>query len=168
MAHFRLLRSELKLVVQSLRLRVDGVVDKTAEPLKAVHSLGFRSRWGLVISIITISASLFISSCSTTSKQGFHESGRASWYGQKFHGRFTANGERFNMHELTAAHPSLAFGTLVQVKSMRTGKSVVVRINDRGPYVTKRIIDLSYAAAKALGMLNAGQDEVVLNQVAAR
>lgn len=72
------------------------------------------------------------------------------------------------MHELTAAHPSLAFGTLVQVKSMRTGKSVVVRINDRGPYVTKRIIDLSYAAAKALGMLNAGQDEVVLNQVAAR
>ena len=88
--------------------------------------------------------------------------GLASWYGQKFHGRKTASGERFDMHELTAAHPTLPFGTLVEVRNLDNGRRVVVRINDRGPTVTGRIIDLSYAAAVELGMIDRGVAEVAL------
>jgi rare lipoprotein A len=83
-------------------------------------------------------------------------SGPASWYGGKFHGRRTANGERFDMNELTAAHRSLPFGTRVRVTNERNGRSVVVRINDRGPFVGNRIIDLSRGAAAAVGMVSTG------------
>jgi rare lipoprotein A len=82
--------------------------------------------------------------------------GVASWYGPGFHGRLTANGERYNMNELTAAHRSLPFGTKVKVTNKSNGKSVVVRINDRGPYIGKRVIDLSKAAAQRIGMVDAG------------
>jgi rare lipoprotein A len=78
--------------------------------------------------------------------------GLASWYGPGFHGRRTANGERFNTHALTAAHRSLQFGTQVRVTNNTNGRSVVVRINDRGPYVGGRVIDLSNAAARAIGV----------------
>ena len=88
--------------------------------------------------------------------------GRASWYGPGFHGRRTASGERFDMHALTAAHKTLPFGSRVRVRSVHTGKEVVVRINDRGPYAHRRIIDLSYAAANALGVRHRGVTEVVL------
>lgn len=90
--------------------------------------------------------------------------GVASWYGPGFQGRLTANGERFDMNELTAAHKTLPFGTHVQVKSNRTGKAVVVRINDRGPFVGGRIIDLSRAAAQQLGIVAHGHDVVVLRE----
>lgn len=90
--------------------------------------------------------------------------GVASWYGPGFQGRLTANGERFDMHELTAAHKTLPFGTHVQVQSNRTGKTVVVRINDRGPFVSGRIIDLSRAAAQQLGIVAHGHDQVVLRE----
>ena len=83
--------------------------------------------------------------------------GKVSWYGDRFHGRRTASGERFDMHELTAAHKTLPFGTRVKVRHLDTGKEVEVRINDRGPHVRGRIIDLSRAAAAALGMLQAGR-----------
>lgn len=83
-------------------------------------------------------------------------SGPASWYGGKFHGRRTANGERFDMNEMTAAHRSLPFGTRVRVTNERNGRSVVVRINDRGPFVGNRIIDLSRGAAAAVGMVRTG------------
>jgi rare lipoprotein A len=83
-------------------------------------------------------------------------SGIASWYGPGFHGRQTANGERYNMYELTAAHRSLPFGTKVRVTNRANGKSVVVRINDRGPYVGKRVIDLSRGAAQVVNMTEAG------------
>jgi rare lipoprotein A len=86
--------------------------------------------------------------------------GVASWYGPGFHGHRTANGERFNTGALTAAHRSLPFGTRVRVTCGRTGRSVVVRINDRGPYAFGRIIDLSYASARAIGMT--GTDRVTL------
>lgn len=82
--------------------------------------------------------------------------GAASWYGGKFHGRKTASGERYNKNALTAAHKSLPFGTKVRVTNQANGKSVVVRINDRGPYAGRRVIDLSRAAASAVGMLQAG------------
>lgn len=88
--------------------------------------------------------------------------GLASYYGKKFHGRRTASGERYNMHAMTAAHPSLAFGSVVTVTHLKNGRSVKVRINDRGPFIKGRIIDLSYAAAKKLGMLNEGVARVKL------
>lgn len=76
----------------------------------------------------------------------------ASWYGPGFHGKRTASGERFNTNAMTAAHRSLPFGTRVRVTNSRTGRSVVVRINDRGPFHGGRAIDLSHAAARAIGM----------------
>lgn len=86
----------------------------------------------------------------------FSLSGLASWYGPGFHGRRSANGEVYNQNALTAAHRSLPFGTRVRVTNKRTGRSVVVRINDRGPYSGGRIIDLSAAAARILGVINTG------------
>jgi rare lipoprotein A len=82
--------------------------------------------------------------------------GMASWYGPRFHGRRTASGERFDMEALTAAHRTLPFGTVVRVRSMVNGRTVDVLINDRGPYLKRRVIDLSQAAARALGLLESG------------
>lgn len=88
--------------------------------------------------------------------------GKASWYGRRFHGKRTASGERFDMNGLTAAHRTLPFGTRVRVRNTRNGREVVVRINDRGPHVRDRILDLSQAAAAALDLLQAGEAPVVL------
>lgn len=93
------------------------------------------------------------------------QQGLASWYGARFHGRRTASGERFDSQELTAAHRTLAFGTLVCVRSAITGKAVVVRINDRGPFAHGRVIDLSQGAAEALGMIGLGIKPVELWQL---
>jgi rare lipoprotein A len=82
--------------------------------------------------------------------------GKGSWYGREQQGHLTANGERFDMYALTAAHRTLHMGTRVRVINLRNGRATVVRINDRGPYSHGRIIDVSYAAAKQLGMLDAG------------
>ncbi|MEI6691686.1 MAG: septal ring lytic transglycosylase RlpA family protein [Chlorobium sp.] len=88
--------------------------------------------------------------------------GKASYYADQFHGRRTANGETFNMHKLTAAHPSLPFGTWVKVTNLNNGKDVVVRINDRGPFVKGRVIDLSIDAAKEIGIMRSGTVRVKL------
>ena len=88
--------------------------------------------------------------------------GKASWYGPGFQGKRTASGERFDMNELTAAHRTLPFGTRVRVRNSQNGREVVVRINDRGPQVRDRIIDLSKAAAAELDLLQAGEASVVL------
>ena len=90
------------------------------------------------------------------------ERGLASWYGGKFHGRRTASGETFDRNALTAAHKTLPFGALVRVRHAGTGKEVVVRITDRGPFVKGRIIDLSQAAAAAIGLTRAGVAPVVV------
>lgn len=89
-------------------------------------------------------------------------SGVASWYGPGFHGRKTASGERYNMDALTAAHKSLPFGTRVRVTNRNNGKSVVVKINDRGPYVGGRVIDLSRGAARTIGMIGSGTAKVTV------
>lgn len=94
--------------------------------------------------------------------QSLYQTGQASWYGDKFHGRLTANGERYNMYAMTAAHRTLPFGTIVCVRSLQTSKEIKVRINDRGPYVGQRIIDLSRGAAEKLGMLSQGLKNVAL------
>lgn len=88
--------------------------------------------------------------------------GAASWYGPGFHGRTTANGERFNQNELTAAHRKLPFGTRVRVTNETNGRSVVVRINDRGPYAGQRVIDLSRGAAEKIGLIRKGVGRVKL------
>ena len=88
------------------------------------------------------------------------EEGLASWYGPGFYGKKTASGERFRIYKRTAAHRTLPFDTRVRVVNLTNGRSVVVRINDRGPFVQGRIIDLSRAAARALGMLRDGVVEV--------
>ena len=91
--------------------------------------------------------------------------GMASWYGKYFHGKPTASGEPYDMNDLTAAHPSLPLGTFVKVTNLRNGRSVVVRVNDRGPVVDGRIIDLSYNAARAIEMKARGVQRVRLDLV---
>ena len=90
----------------------------------------------------------------------FHQTGRASWYGKKFAGRRTASGERYDMHALTAAHRSLPMASYVRVTNPSAGKSIVVRINDRGPYHGNRVIDLSLAAAMELDLQRSGTARV--------
>jgi rare lipoprotein A len=94
---------------------------------------------------------------------GAVQAGQASWYGPGFHGRRTANGETFNTNALTAAHRTLPFGTRIRVTNRKTGRSVIVRVNDRGPYAHGRVIDLSRASAQAIGI--DGVAEVSLSRV---
>lgn len=96
---------------------------------------------------------------------GFVQKGIASWYGPDFHGKLTSNGEVYNMNSLTAAHKTLPFGSVVRVTHRKTGKSVTVRINDRGPFVGDRVIDLSYDAAYKLGMIDTGTAPVSLRVI---
>ena len=91
--------------------------------------------------------------------------GVASYYGRRFHGRRTANGERFNMRAMTAAHKTLPFGTKVKVTNARNGRSVIVRINDRGPFIRGRTIDLSRGAAEQIGMIASGHARVKMEVV---
>lgn len=110
--------------------------------------------------IITILAATLFGVLEVYSQETYTQEGTASYYGRELHGRRTSSGERFSKHKLTAAHPTLAFGTMVKVTNLDNGKSVTVRINDRGPSTKKRIIDVSYAAAKKLGMVAAGTAQV--------
>ena len=87
---------------------------------------------------------------------GYKEQGVASWYGQKFHGRMTSNQERYDMYAMTAAHKTLPLPTYVRVRNLKNNRSIVVRVNDRGPFVHNRLIDLSYSAALKLDLVNAG------------
>ena len=110
----------------------------------------------LIVLLIVISSSLF----ADTEMQGF-----ASWYGGKFHGRLTSSGEVFDTNDMTAAHRTLPFGTVVKVTNQDNGKSTLVKINDRGPFVEGRIIDLSRAAAEQLDMVDQGVARVTLDIV---
>ena len=96
---------------------------------------------------------------------GFVERGMASWYGPGFHGNRTANGERYDMYKLTAAHRTLPLGSVAVVHSLTSGRHVTVRINDRGPFARGRILDLSLAGAQALGMVGNGTDQIELRVV---
>jgi rare lipoprotein A len=115
------------------------------------------ARW--LIGGLCVLAVLVLVGCSSTprsSGSGHSDAGQASYYGNEFHGRKTANGERFDQGQLTAAHRTLPFGTRVKVTNTQNGKTVVVRVNDRGPFVKGRIIDLSSSAFKSIASLNAG------------
>lgn len=95
----------------------------------------------------------------------FSQEGRASWYGKQFHGRKTSSGERYDMHEMTAAHKTLPIPSYAKVTNVSNGKSVIVRINDRGPFHGNRVIDVSYGAAQKLGMVNTGTAKVRVEQL---
>lgn len=95
----------------------------------------------------------------------FYEKGVASWYGREFHGRATASGEKFDMNNMTAAHKTLPFGTIVEVKNFDNGKTIRLKINDRGPYRGNRIIDVSYGAARQLDMVRSGEANVGINVI---
>ncbi|HYM37608.1 MAG TPA: septal ring lytic transglycosylase RlpA family protein [Nitrospiraceae bacterium] len=97
---------------------------------------------------------------------GYTERGVASWYGPGFHGRKTANGETYDMNQLTAAHRTLPLGSVVQVRSLTSGRTVTVRVNDRGPFAKNRILDLSQAGAQALGMIGNGTDQIEIRVTA--
>jgi len=128
-------------------------------------------RWLVVLLVTTVASAL--ASCSSAPKPtyfpgypvGFVEHGVASWYGPGFHGNKTANGERYDMHQLTAAHRTLPFGSIAVIRSVNTGRQVTVRINDRGPFARGRVLDLSLAGARELGMTGAGTDKIELRVV---
>jgi len=132
-----------------------------------------RSELGLDIvkrqSIAIFLSAAFLAACHTTMPRaygpGFTETGLASWYGADFHHKRTANGERFDMNGLTAAHRSLPFDSYVRVTNVANGRSVVVRINDRGPFIADRIIDLSAKAARQLGIKEDGVARVRIEVV---
>jgi len=100
-----------------------------------------------------------------SSHQGYVEKGIASWYGTKFHGRTTSNGEIYSMYKMTAAHTRLPLPSYVQVTNLENGKSIIVRVNDRGPFHPNRIIDLSYVAAKKLGIASKGTGLVEVRSI---
>lgn len=132
-------------------------------------NIGFRT-----LLFLTVMSAAFFSSCGARRpvkavypRAGETQTGIASWYGNPYHGRRTASGEVFDMEMMTAAHRRWAFGTVVNVRNLGNGKTVRVKINDRGPFVRGRIIDLSRGAAREAGMLNAGLAKVKLTVVAA-
>lgn len=116
---------------------------------------------------IVVAASLVVGCISFTTGAfaAGNQCGTASWYGPGFHGKKSASGETFDQNDMTAAHKSLPFGTKLKVTNQRTGKSVTVEINDRGPYHGGRVIDLSKAAASKLGIVQAGTGKVCFTRV---
>ena len=132
-------------------------------PLMAACATGARSTGGARIPVVTDPAPIVSGTMRPyqirgrwyrpAEQPGYDETGQASWYGDQFNGRPTATGERFDMYALTAAHKTLPLPGLVEVTNLANGRSIVVRINDRGPFVDGRIIDLSRGAADQLGML---------------
>jgi rare lipoprotein A len=132
-----------------------------------------RTRRGFVVVALFISLTCFLSGWasppnSTGSKLSILADGVASYYGKEHHGKKTANGEIFDMNKLTAAHRSLPFGSRVKVTNLSNQRSVIVRINDRGPYYQGRIIDLSLAAAERLEMVKSGITKVKLEVLDAK
>lgn len=115
-----------------------------------------KSKYGNPSSYVVMGQRYYVMDSAT----GFSQRGVASWYGPDFHGKRTSSGETYDMHAMTAAHKTLPIPVYVRVKNLSNGKSVVVKVNDRGPFAHKRIIDLSYAAAKKLDMVGPGTSEV--------
>jgi len=136
-----------------------------------VRNFWNRSRCKTGSALAPLVACLLLSACSALPKGdlpldlGIKDRGVASWYGKEFHGKLAANGEVFDMTAYTAAHRKLPLGSLVRVVNLANGKSVQVRINDRGPYVSGRMLDLSQAAARELGMLEAGTSPVQIEVI---
>lgn len=136
-----------------------AIAKKPVEAIKHVTSTAVASVNSVALAVASVGS---VASKTVLDAAGVIQHGVASWYGERFQNKRTASGERFNMNALTAAHPTLPFGTKLCAHSPATGKSVIVRINDRGPFVKDRIIDFSKAAAQALGILHAKPGVVAL------
>jgi hypothetical protein len=145
----------------SVALRKSGGIPDLS-PAPAVASAPSTGRWSRLNPL-----SLFEKREPKLVSTGYTQTGIASWYGPDFHGGPTASGERYDMNTLTAAHPSLPFGTLVRVTNLQNGRDVIVRVNNRGPFRKNRIIDLSKEAARELGMVGSGIAKVRVDVLAA-
>ncbi len=131
-------------------------------------------------SVLFLSATLFLQGCSLAggsgtppptpgdSRPGWTQTGIASWYGEPYHGRTTASGEEYDMNQLTCAHRTLPFGTRIRVQNLENGRSVTVRVTDRGPWIEGRIVDVSRRAAQELEMIGAGLARVRITVLEAR
>jgi len=145
----------------------DGYPDASVVPMSAhsmpdaVPAVEPRSRYGNPKTYEVMGERYFV----LDSAAGYKEDGRASWYGTKFHGKRTSSGEPYDMYLMTAAHKTLPLPTYVRVTRKSNGHSVIVKVNDRGPFHTGRIIDLSYAAASRLDLLQAGSAEVTVEAI---
>ena len=122
-------------------------------------------RFAKPLAVIILFIQFSLTGCAHNLATGSSQKGKASWYGDEHQSMRTANGEKFDMNELTAAHRTLPFNSIVEVKSLSTGKTVRVRINDRGPFSKGRIIDVSKAAASQLGFINKGTDKVEIKVI---
>ena len=141
---------------------------RACEHLMAKHGIRVELLPILIGSIMLAGACAHRTASLTSSASIEHhqtETGRASWYGKAHHGQRTASGELFDMRALTAAHRTLPFGTIVRVTNLRSGRSLNVRINDRGPFRRDRIIDLSYEAARNLGIVARGTARVEITVI---
>lgn len=162
-------REYLAVALTSACLWCTPVWAEEADPVTPMESV--RSLWSVESTETKVEADRPKSECGATEEARpcaepvVVQQGRASWYGPGLHGRRTANGERFDMYALTAAHRTLPFGTLLRVRSLVNGSEVDVRVNDRGPFTPGVVIDLSKSAAEAIGLLGLGIKEVSLTVV---
>ncbi len=160
----RLLVALILVVAMVVALTGCGGTPKTdvaGGPPDAVPKAEPKSRYGNMSSYEVFGKRYYTKS----SSRDHVERGNASWYGKKFHGRKTSSGERYDMHQMTAAHKTLPLPTYAMVTNLDNGRRVVVKVNDRGPFVGNRVIDLSYAAAKRLDMVNTGIARVEVRSV---
>ncbi|OAL78471.1 septal ring lytic transglycosylase RlpA family protein [Acinetobacter sp. ANC 4779] len=183
---FALSQSQAELVQTSFNTDNDNsrlatrVLNKDAQKFNShfsnLNSLSITERSGDKIRRQTIAAKIEIpedepsvieklNTVASNTVRKFSQTGAASWYGRQFHGRKTASGETFDMNGLTAAHRSLPLNCYIRVTNKTNGKSVVVKVNDRGPFHGNRVLDLSYGAAKQLGITNAGTAKVNIERV---
>lgn len=140
-----------------------SLVRSVREPLSLSSSLSTTSKKSTTGTGDDILSQLTAVASSTVSR--FKQAGLASWYGRQFHGKKTASGETFDMNALTAAHPSLPMNCYIKVTNKDNGESVVVRVNDRSPLQGNRVLDLSYGAAKAIGITQKGTGNVTIERV---
>lgn len=183
---FALSQSQAEMVQSSFSTDNDNtrlttrVLNKDAQKFNShfsnLNSLSITERSGDKIRRETIAAKIEIpedepsvieklNTVASNTVRKFSQTGAASWYGRQFHGRKTASGETFDMNGLTAAHRSLPLNCYIRVTNKTNGKSVVVKVNDRGPFHGNRVLDLSYGAAKQLGITNAGTAKVNIERV---
>ena len=184
---FALSQSQAEMVQSSFNTDSDNsrlaarVINKDAQKFNShfsnLNSLSITERSGDKIRRQTIAAKIEIpedepsvieklNTVASNTVRKFSQTGTASWYGRQFHGRKTASGETFDMNAMTAAHRSLPLNCYIRVTNRNNGKSVVVKVNDRGPFHGNRVVDLSYGAAKQLGITSAGTAKVSIERVA--
>ena len=183
---FALSQSQAELVQSSFNTDHDNsrlatrVLNKDAQKFNShfsnLNSLSITERSGDKIRRQTIAAKIEIpedepsvieklNTVASNTVRKFSQTGAASWYGRQFHGRKTASGERFDMNAMTAAHRTLPLNCYIRVTNKSNGKSVIVKVNDRGPFHGNRVVDLSYGAAKAIGITGAGLGKVSIERV---